>query len=52
MVSIAGAHGLWLLPVLLSLFGGDAGMPPSLGNQAGQLVGVARLSGKKVLETE
>ena len=26
VVTIAGSHGLWLLPVLLTLFGGDKGV--------------------------
>eukprot|EP01052_Picozoa_sp_SAG31_P000309 SAG31_NODE_9_length_42330_cov_441.979162_24_plen_58_part_00 len=25
MVTIAGAHGLWLMPVMLALLGGDNG---------------------------
>jgi hypothetical protein len=29
VVTIAGAHGMWLLPVLLTLFAGDKGVAES-----------------------
>lgn len=31
MVTIAGAHGLWLLPTILSLVGGSKAAPERLG---------------------